>query len=308
MASTPYAHTLAGKPESDWHPLERHLQDSALLAEHFASTFSAGEWGRLAGLWHDLGKFSDAFQAYLRASGGTGEGLHATEMSGRVDHSTAGAQHAVQKGPLGRLLAYCIAGHHAGLPDNEGGEPGLSARLRKQIEPFGATPKRLLDLNLPTPPRLKLPAEASSQRRGFTLAFFTRMVFSCLVDADFLDAERFMDRGRAALRPSDHVSCADLLARLNGHLDDKQRQALNTHVNRIRRDVLKACRDAAPLAPGFFSLNVPTGGGKTLSSLAFALAHAAKHGLARVVYAIPFTSTIEQTSDVFREALSDLRA
>ena len=135
------------------------------------------------------------------------------------------------------------------------------------------------------------------------------MLFSCLVDADFLDTEAFVDSGRSARRRRGaHASCEDLLERLNTHLEEKQRTAADSHVNRVRRDVLEACRSQAKLAPGLFSLNVPTGGGKTLSSLAFALAHAAEHGLGRVVYGIPFTSIIEQTADVFRAALGDLRA
>ncbi|MDR3638624.1 MAG: CRISPR-associated endonuclease Cas3'' [Isosphaeraceae bacterium] len=310
MTRIVYAHTLTGRLESDWHLLEAHLHDSACLAAGFASEFGASEWGRLAGLWHDLGKFSDAFQDYLHGSAASGGGLHAAEVVGRVDHSTAGAQHAARQAriPLGRLLAYCIAGHHAGLPDNEGGEPGLSARLLKQVESFDAAPKALLDQTLPAPPQLKLSGDASSARWGFTLAFFTRMLFSCLVDADFLDTEQFVDPARAAQRPGSPPSCAELRDRLNEYLHEKQRQAPDTHVNRVRRDVLEASWSGATLAPGLFSLNVPTGGGKTLSSLAFALSHAAEHKLRRVVYAIPFTSIIEQTADVFRAALGDLRA
>ena len=112
---------------------------------------------------------------------------------------------------------------------------------------------------------------------GFTLAFFTRMLFSCLVDADFLDTEAFVAPERGTLRRGGRASCAELLLRLNAHLEEKQRLAADTHVNRVRRDVLEACRIQAKLPPGLFSLNVPTGGGKTLSSLAFALAHAAEH-------------------------------
>ncbi len=301
IAPIPYAHTLWGRPREEWHPLTDHLQDTASRAERFATAFGSAEWGGLGGLWHDLGKFSDAFQAYLSKSAGSGDVTHESEMTGRVDHSTAGAQHAAQLGPAGRLLSYCIAGHHAGLPDNVGGESGLSARLEKTIEPIDAAPAEILGRRLPPLPWLW------PRRPGFALAFYTRMLFSCLVDADFLDTERFMNLARAGRRPDDPPSCAMLLERLDRHLAEKRRNAADTPVNRRRAEVLALCREKASEAPGFFSLNVPTGGGKTLSSLAFGLSHAAAHGLRRVVYAIPFTSIIEQTTDVFREALGDLR-
>jgi CRISPR-associated endonuclease/helicase Cas3 len=304
IAPIPYAHTLWGRPRKEWHPLEAHLRDTARLAECFATAFDSGRWGYLAGLWHDLGKFSDAFQDYLIESAEAGDVTHASEMTGRVDHSTAGAQHAARLGLTGRLLSYCIAGHHAGLPDNIGGESGLLARLEKRVEPIDAAPAEILGLPLPRPPHFK---PSVHRRPGFTLAFYTRMLFSCLVDADFLDTELFMDPARAGLRPDDPPSCKALLERLNKHLAEKQGKAADTPVNRRRAEVLALCREKAREAPGFLSLNVPTGGGKTLSSLAFGLAHAAERGLRRLVYAIPFTSIIEQTTDVFREALGDPR-
>jgi len=144
------------------------------------------------------------------------------------------------------------------------------------------------------------------ERAGFALAFFTRMIYSCLVDADFLDTEAFVDPGRAEQRPVGGTSCEDLLKSLNPHLEGIRLGSSDTAVNRQRRAVLEGCRDKAVLPPGFFSLNVPTGGGKTLSSLAFALEHAVAHNLKRIIYAIPFTSIIEQTAEVFRDALGDL--
>lgn len=297
-----YAHTLDGEPPDRWEELGEHLEKVALSAAEFSSVFDAKEWGYLAGRWHDLGKYSEAFQSYLCASAGV-EDPHRSEIQGKVDHSTAGAQHAARLGSPWCLLAYCIAGHHAGLPDNEGGAGSLSARLNKIVGPIDAAPGGLLE-GLPLPsPRLQA---GSSQRAGFALAFFTRMLFSCLVDADFLATEEFMSPGRAALRAKPRSSVGPLLARLDHHLGEMRGCAADTAVNRSRREVLAQCRDKAKLPPGLFSLNVPTGGGKTLSSLTFALAHAAAHGLRRVVYAIPFTSIIEQTADVFRHALGDL--
>ncbi len=305
-----YAHTLPPPATPDeWEPLLEHLRrvaegngDSFGGASGFASAFGAEEWGRLCGWWHDLGKYSDAFQHYLASANSEDDG-HKGEMTGRVDHSTAGAQHAVSKGLSGRLMAYCIAGHHAGLPDGEGGTAALSARLVKKIESFDAAPHELLSMPLPHLPRLKLSGDR--RRAAFATAFFTRMLFSCLVDADFLATEHFMSPARAALRPRVRRSLTDMLAELDAHLNKIQREAVDTEVNRERARILVACRQKALLPPGFFSLNVPTGGGKTLSSLVFALTHAAMHGKRMVVYAIPFTSIIEQTAKVFREALGD---
>ena len=312
----PYAHSLPDRGKEHWEPLPDHLIRVAdgdvgplLGASHFASAFGAEEWGRLLGLWHDLGKYSAAFQKYIGKSDGTDDAAHGSEMSGKVDHSTAGARHAESLGHLGRVLAYCIAGHHAGLPDEvdpEGGTSGLLARLdpeKREIPPIEAAPADLLKRPLPPTPQLR--CDGDHQRRAFAVGFFTRMLFSCLVDADFLATEWFMDPDRASRRPGAGASPAQLLARLDAYLGEKRRNSEDTEVNRRRREILAACREKAKLAPGFFSLNVPTGGGKTLSSLAFALKHAAQHGLQRVVYAIPFTSIIEQTADVFREALGD---
>ncbi len=300
--SGPYAHTRPGAPAEDWEPLNEHLFRVAETAERFGSAFAAALWGHLAGLWHDLGKYSTAFQGYLRGSSAPGGG-HRPEVAGTVDHSTAGAQHAARLGPAGRLLAYCIAGHHAGLPDSEGGRSGLSERLRKQIEPFDAAPSSILAHGLPSLPRLQVSGDR--RRAAFSVGFFTRMLFSCLVDADYLATEAFMDPARAGQRPASLVGPRDLLAALDRHLGRLEATAVTSLVNERRREVLAACRSKAALPPGFFSLNVPTGGGKTLSSLAFGLRHAQVHGLRRVVYAIPFTSIIEQTADVFRGALGE---
>ncbi len=311
---THYAHTLPPPHgRQDWESLIDHLRqvaegDGGALpgAADFAAAFGAGEWGRLAGWWHDLGKYSDAFQRYLCSSTAAGgdDDEHRGEVAGRVDHSTAGAQHAASCGALGAILAYCLAGHHPGLPDHIGGEAGLSLRLKKQIEPFAAAPNDILNMALPAPPKLQ--PTGDRRRDAFTISFFIRMLFSCLVDADFLATEWFMQPQRARERPTQPATPADMLVRLDKYLEDKQLESADTEVNCRRREVLAACREKAVLPPGLFSLNVPTGGGKTLSSLAFALTHAQRHGLRRVVYAIPFTSIIEQTAGVFREALDDL--
>lgn len=306
-----YAHTLPPPHcREEWEPLWEHLRRVAEGAPGtpgaaaFAAAFGAEEWGRLLGWWHDVGKYSKEFQEYLVSSRASGDGNRAA-CRGRVDHSTAGAQLAMRRGSLGKLLAYAIAGHHAGLPDGAGSQSSLRDRMNKDIPAYDDAPRDILDRPLPAPPA-QLKPSATPQRTAFSVGFFIRMLFSCLVDADFLATEAFMNPDKASLRPLDTAPLGDLLERLNAYLEVKIRDSADTEVNRRRREVLAACRGKATLPPGFYSLNVPTGGGKTLSSLAFGLEHAIAHDLRRVVYAIPYTSIIEQTADVFRKALADL--
>jgi CRISPR-associated endonuclease/helicase Cas3 len=258
----------------------------------------------LAARWHDLGKYSDAFQQYLLTVGGD---AHSGEASNRVDHSSAGAQHAmaVLPPPLNAMVAYAIAGHHAGLLDGiHEQHASLKARLGKQdLPPWRErVPEPLLrapEVGMPTFGKGTRPKEAA-----FQLAFASRMLFSCLVDADFLATESFMNPRQAAQRPADHADFAALDRHLADYMDNRFTAAEGT-VAEARAGVLAACRAEAEGKPGLYSLSVPTGGGKTLSSLAFALRHCAMNGLDRVIYAIPFTSIIEQTAEVFRGAFSD---
>lgn len=312
-----FAHTTALGPET-WEPLERHLDDVAVLAERFASAFAAADWGRLAGLWHDLGKYSHEFQERLVR-------LHDREAHledkssdiGRVDHSTAGARHAASKlGKAGRILAFVIAGHHAGLANyhDDAGEACLAHRLDdklRRIPDYSRAPATFLDVTMPSlRPRLTMDRD-DERRYGFQLSLFCRMLFSSLVDADFLATERFMAPERAVDRPT-QLKLSDYLRELNRHLDQLAKTNVSQSspsVNQARQSVLAACRSATRLPPGLFSLTVPTGGGKTLASLAFALEHAkahSAHGFRRVIMAIPFTSIIEQTAEVYREAFAKL--
>jgi len=286
-----YAHTLPERPEADWEPLAAHLQCVADCAEAFASAFGASSWGRATGLLHDLGKHSQAFQDYLKlaAVGAARKG---------PDHSTAGAQAAMDHygKQLGRLLSYVVAGHHGGLPD---GILGLDERLKKMVEPWREGAGGIL-ASLPQVDRL--PLVANNSAIGFQLMFFARMLFSCLVDADSLCTEAFTSPDKAAWRRG-YISLPEMKRRLDAHLTVLANGAKKTKVNRLRAEILSACRAHAADAPGLFSLTVPTGGGKTLSSLAFALDHALAHGLDRVIYVIPYTSIIEQNAAVFRHAL-----
>ena len=240
---------------------------------------------------------------------------HQAEIRGRVDHSTAAAQWSVERfGKLGRAFAYTFAGHHAGLPDWDDGESQscLRQRLSKTICDWGKNaPDDLKQLTQPALPNFRAlatrPLAASDHtRKSFRIAFWIRMMFSCLVDADFLATETFMSPERAEQRPDSNATIEQLSDRLSTHIDRLSENATNSVVNRARRKVRGACRDSASLPPGFFSLNVPTGGGKTLASLEFALLHAQTHRLDRVIVAVPFTSIIEQNAQVYRDVFASV--
>lgn len=289
-----FAHSLPEKPIEAWQPLEDHLKNVAGMAGGFAAAFKAETWGHCAGILHDAGKATNAFQRRLEGN------------PGRVDHSTFGARLAAREcGRLGMILAYAIAGHHGGLPDGGEQEGQLHFRLKYGKVPENIERLRPTDLQAELLPPIKL----NRGRAGFSLSFFTRMLFSCLVDADFLDTEAFCDPEKVRFRPAAMSTDAfiDLKKIFDQHLSEKIRQADASPVNKLRQIVLAQCREKAKRPPDFFSLTVPTGGGKTLSSLAFALDHvvenAEAHGLRRIIYAIPFTSIIEQNAKVFQEFL-----
>ena len=300
--STPFLAHVRQDDDGRWlpHLLDDHLRGVATLAESFATAFAADDWAKLAGLWHDLGKYRPAFQRYIR--GASGYDAHIETAPGRVDHSTAGALYAMErmKG-LGRILAYPIAGHHAGLPDwQSAAAPASSLAHRlQQADLLAETlaqspPADILNASSPT-------SDPGGQRHH---ALWIRLLFSCLLDADFLDTEQFMDPDRFSLR-GQYPALAELEPRFDAHMAALAARADDTPVNRMRAVVLERCRNAAEQAPGLFSLTVPTGGGKTLASLAFALRHARQHGKRRILYVIPYTSIIEQTADVFRQVFGD---
>jgi CRISPR-associated endonuclease/helicase Cas3 len=293
-----YAHSVEGKPPSEWHYLEEHLKGTAELAKSFADAFGSGEWGYLAGLWHDMGKYSEAFQKMLLAS----IDAHIETKSGRVDHSTAGAIHSVEKfNVAGRIFSYLIAGHHAGLADWQTAEAGNRSLIhRLQNDDLL---KKALESNIPQEiTEQSLPKQKFRTSDGHSL--WIRMLYSCLVDADFLDTEAFLDPDKSNARKG-YPSLKELQPLFETYMEMKQAGADDTDVNRQRTDILKQCIAKSLHEPAIFTLTVPTGGGKTLSSMAFALRHAAEHGKRRIIYVIPYTSIIEQTADQFREIFKD---
>lgn len=310
--------------DGNWlfHGLPEHLLGVARLTAEHASAFQASEWGRLAGRWHDLGKYRAPFQQMIKRASGYDADAH-IEGGRHVSHSGAGALHAIRMferchGSAGktaaRVLAYLIASHHAGLYDWYNPDRGdLSFRLggsdtQAEYEQALAAlpPDRILtDDGFDPFPSLKAVLEAERALPG-AFALWARMLFSALVDADFLDTERFMDPAVFAQRGLFPV-IGELRSVYRDHMERLAGAVESTVVNRLRAEVLAQCRKMAVNAiPGAFSLTVPTGGGKTLASLGFALEHAYRHNKRRVVYAIPYTSIIEQTADVFREVFKGL--
>lgn len=285
-----WARTTDSTDKRQWQTLKDHLIGVAEKTRAFAESFGAGELGWATGLCHDLGKYSPEFQKRLE------------DPRIKVDHSTAGAvvSYTTYDRIIGRIIAYSIAGHHTGLPNGgDRNESDLFYRIRdKEISNFSAYKH---EIEIPKCVRIP-PLRPLNKLRGFSASFFIRMLFSCLVDADALDAEQFTDGKKSELRGWGE-SLDVLEQRLTEHLKGVTAKASPTLVNAKRAEVLRDCLAAAEQVPGLFTLTVPTGGAKTLSSLAFALKHARLHGLQRVIYVIPFTSIIEQSADVFRKAI-----
>jgi CRISPR-associated endonuclease/helicase Cas3 len=293
-----YAHSNASD-KSEWQTVKEHLENTARLARELSQGTNLSDFAYIAALFHDLGKYSQAFQRRL-------EGARI-----KVDHSTAGAKeiiHAFQGNPKQRLisemLAFCIAGHHAGLPDygssiDCGEESTLKARLKSGVEDYQAFSQDI-DISQVKFPE-QIPIRPIKSCKGFSLAFFTRMVYSVLVDADFLETETFMS---ATLKPrGGYPGIPELHRALNQFLERFANPI--GPINQQRSETLKACISGAEKPPGLYTLTVPTGGGKTFASLAFALKHALLHGKNRVIYVIPYTSIIEQNAAEFKRCLGD---
>lgn len=293
-----YAHSApASRPTRDaWEPLRDHLRDVSERAALFASAFGAAEEARLAGLLHDLGKYSERFSRRL-------EGLERG-----LDHWSAGAWAAAVRF-RNAAVALAVQGHHVGLqaPDalNQLRKPAGGLELTEDDFPSLLALLEADGLSLPAPGRSIFDPVGL---RGSGM-LDVRMLFSALVDADFLETEAHFQRdggGAKVHRDEGPPLQADAaLARLDAHLAELSRQGRAApHVDRLRADLLAACREAAALRPGVFTLTAPTGAGKTLAMLAFALGHAREHGLRRIVMAVPFLSIIEQTVRVYRDLLA----
>ncbi|MBR3672288.1 MAG: CRISPR-associated helicase Cas3' [Spirochaetia bacterium] len=281
--------------------LQTHLINVANIASSFAKSFNNSDWAFYSGLLHDLGKAFSEWQKYIRG-----------ECSTSINHSEAGAQFTFTKmnpkNPETKIIPYIIAGHHAGLPDwSAGSGNSLKSILEKTDKNYleqllGNSELQILK-NICFPKSMFFGKNDLSKDNPKELLvhfhLWIRMLYSCLVDADYLDTEQFMTPDKSELR-GDYASLLDLKQKFDSFMAEKSAKAVSSNINTIRAEILKSCREKAKLKPGFFSLNVPTGGGKTLSSMAFALEHAIDHNKNRIIMAIPYTSIIEQTAKIYK--------
>ena len=293
----------------------------------------------MLGLLHDLGKYSQEFQDYLKSASGlidqdADDFVDARRARGRIDHSTAGAQRiwrmlsrggSPESSCVAEILSLCIASHHSGLIDciTPDGDDHFTRRINKaeklahldeawsrvdarvssrlsQLLSGTSLVARMVAICRSITQREQLAGGSPPIAQG-KLGLLVRFLFSALIDADRTDTADFECPGTGRLRHHGrYVPWAELIGRLEAHLASL---ANSQRIDRLRAEVAEQCRLAADRLPGIFTLTVPTGGGKTLASLRFALHHARRHQLDRVIHVVPFTTIIDQNADVVRSIL-----
>lgn len=321
---------IARYRQSDGSPqtLVEHLEGVAALAASFSAKIGLAAVGELMGLLHDFGKYAEAFQSYIESAAGKiepedDEYVDAARMRGKIDHSTAGAQYIWEKktnSPFGQvaaeIMALCIASHHSGLIDSlaPDGTDLFSKRLDKppektHIEEIKGKAEESIrqHVNLILESsrietelrqrleRMLLPGESQAIINQFMMGFLTRFLFSSLIDADRLNS--------AERQPSPKPEWPLLIGILEANLASFKAR---NRIDEIRADIASACLSFADREKGVYQLTVPTGGGKTLASLRFALHHAAKHKMDRIIYVVPYTSIIDQNARVARSVFAFL--
>jgi CRISPR-associated endonuclease/helicase Cas3 len=294
MSDKFYAHTPSKNNPQKWHYLDEHLQDVANLAKQFANKLKGTQLAYYAGLWHDLGKYNPEFQKYLR------DCEQGNAQAKSVPHAVHGAIFAAEMMPP---IAPLIYGHHGGLPQiQEMSQKRISDPTHQPV--YQAILEQAKAVGIDLNPSTDWQTEVSSFKNPLQYELFLRLLFSCLIDADFLDTEEHFSPELTKQRVQTET-VQQLWDVLKRHQTELITKAPDKPVNRVRAEVYQACSDAAELAPGVFRLAVPTGGGKTLSGLAFALKHAAKYEHDRVIVAVPYTSIIEQTVNVYRKIFGE---
>ena len=316
-----------------------HLSNVSNISKVFSSKIGLLKAGELLGLLHDLGKYSDAFQSYIGSATGLinqdeDEYVDSKGLKGKIDHSTAGAQYIwrfakdkkIQEQIAAQLLSLCVSSHHSGLIDcltidgeNEFGRRMAKADNKVHLEESlrKAESEIIEKVNsLMNDPDcfggvlsvLKKIAQqeksTNSVKTQFQNGLMIRMLYSCLIDADRLDTANFENPKYVLKRQNgEYISWELLIEKLEVKLKKFNDRPVKNKVNELRKLISDACFQRSSDNTGIFTLTVPTGGGKTLASLRFALHHAKKHKLDRIIFVIPFTSIIDQNAKVVRDIL-----
>ncbi len=281
-----YAHSKEGASKEEWQELDVHLQNVGRLTQKFAGVVGTWELGSLVGKYHDIGKASSNWQKYLEG-----------ESSNKPDHRIAGAILAAQRAP--EIVVFPILGHHGGLKSPSEVKTILcngsaDKRVQEAIQLFSNEKSPVVEL----PEFISTSSSANNKR---TCEFFIRMLLSALVDADYLDTEAFADPIKAGLRQNKYE-----ISLLNDAFQRSQANLIPTgELNRIRTRLYNSVMESAGTERGFFSMSIPTGGGKTRTAMGFALKHALHHDLNRIIVVIPYTSIIEQTAKVYKEIFGE---
>lgn len=320
-----------GKEQS----VEEHLAGVACFAKAFAGKVGLASLGEVMGLLHDSGKYSKAFQDYIGSAVGqinpdAEEYVDAKGLKGKIDHSTSGAQFiwrmrqdktGVEWQLARQIMALSVASHHSGIIDCLS-PVGEDVFMRRMEKPENRTNFDEVFTKADESIKAKVRACLASDTIGadlkcclerlstltpmigaFNLGMLTKFLFSTLIDADRLDSAYFENpKAKAIKLNNDGVDWNALIVKLKQHLAKFEQR---NHVDGIRADVSTHCASFSTREKGLFSLTVPTGGGKTLASLRFALLHAEKHKMDRIIYVIPYTSIIDQNADVVRKILED---
>ena len=318
--------------------LQEHLENTALIAGKLAAKVNLHDAGKILGWLHDLGKGSIEFQNYIRSANelidpDADSYVDVENKRGEIDHSSAGAQLVFEKlinqnqeGKIAaQILSLCLASHHSGLIDciSPDGQDVFTKRINKSLEKTHKE-EALSRLDQETRQIIadlfkeQLAGQIVDKIKGlkeekdsintfqFKISLLIRFLFSCLLDADRLDTSDFENPRNVNIRQYGHyVDWQILIERLDGKISEFKSKINKNHVHLIRELVSKACLDFSTKPKGIYQLTVPTGGGKTLASLRFALHHAQTHQLEHIFYIIPYTSIIDQNADEIRKILED---
>ena len=279
--------------------LKDHLNGVSKKAQEFAAPFDGGKHAARTAILHDAGKYSIAGQRRMNDP----------EHTAKVDHATAGAKIALEQ-CRDAYGASAIAGHHGGMSNlgnrmSGEGSGTLNGRIKKDLTGINDAAAFWTENEIEKDTGRIVPEWLLKERTPFSHQFYTRMLFSCLVDADFLDTEEFMHQGEKTKELRGQYASLDELEQCLDQALTALKSKPQNDINEKRNKILNDCVEAASGEPGLYSLTVPTGGGKTISSLAFAMKHAKENHMKRIIYVIPYTSIIEQNAKVFRGILGD---